>query len=182
MCWICNSYLPSFLKQIDSLDGSLLHCTVNVCLWVQFLLIACHQHFGCFLSTYTVLLSVTSSVSVGRKVNLVKETSGKEECEFGKRNTKEKRNVNLVIHIFHQGKQKCELGERNTREKRDVNLVKKTPGKKRCEFGERNTTEKRCEFCERNIRGKCSHSHKQLELPSTHHLSEAEIVTLCLNI
>ena len=78
-----HNYLPSFLKQIDSLDGSLLHCTVNMCLWVQFSLIACHQHFGCLLSTYTVFLSVTSSVSVGRKVNLVKETPGKEDCEFG---------------------------------------------------------------------------------------------------
>ena len=78
-----HNYLPSFLKQIDSLDGSLLHCTVNMCLWVQFSQIACHQHFGCLLSTYTVFLSVTSSVSIGRKVNLVKETPGKEDCEFG---------------------------------------------------------------------------------------------------
>ena len=105
MCWICNSYLPSFLKQIDSLDVGLLHCTVNTTFWLS-------------PFYYTVFLSVTSSVNVGRKVNLVKETPGKEDCEFGKRNTKEKRNVNLVIHIFHQGKKKCESGERNTRENR----------------------------------------------------------------
>lgn len=77
-----------------------------------------------------------------------------------------------------------------------MNLVKETPGKKKCELGERNTREKRNELDERNtrekrnvnlvsnIRGKCSHSHKQLELPSAHHLSEAKTVTLslCLNM
>ena len=76
--------------------------------------------------------------------------------------------MNLVKET--PGKTESELGERNTREKRDVNLVKETPGKKDVNLV-KETSE-----------GKCSHSHKQLELPSTHHLSEAEIVTLCLNI